>query len=366
MEINTHEIQNTWSPRTLIIGPGGIKGLKALGFLTPLEDAGILDTMDTFCGVSIGSLICLLIICGYSIREIITKSIFWDIFKELGTFTITGMLEKKGVMSTDPLRKKIYTLVINKMGTLPNLYQLYLKTGKALSITTLNATDKKAVIMSPFTHSNVNCVDAVLYSMNIPFLFYQLLYEEKVHIDGALANPYPIEYFDNGDTDILGIFMTHVTKDKNPYKQQHKTHVEKKEDIDVTTVEFCNKILKRLDENTSKSKKNTFFGRETNLDLNTALSIQEYISKIVDSILEQRYESAKKNTSNKCVHVIIEVSTCEAFVYNTDIKEKVKMIVEGYNQGILFVETMLAKGIDACKNNDTAHEKYIYPPYYQE
>jgi predicted acylesterase/phospholipase RssA len=307
----------------------------------------------------------LLLICGYSVREIITKAIFWDIFKELGTFTITGMLEKKGIMSTDPLRKKITSLVINKMGTLPNLYQLYLKTGKTLSLTTLNATDKIAVIMSPFTHGHVNSIDAVLYSMNIPFLFYQLLYEEKVHIDGALANPYPIEYFDNGDTDILGIFMTHATKNKNPYNQhnQYKQQESKKENIDVVTVDFCNKILKRLDD--TACKKNTFFGRETTLDLNTALSMQEYISKIVDSILEQRYEVAKKNTSNKCVHVTIEVHTCEAFIYHIDIKEKVKMIVEGYNEGIVFVETMRLKGIDACKHNNTAHEKYVYPPYYQ-
>jgi len=46
-------------------------GIINLGFLSPIEDFGLLNYVDTYCGVSIGAIISLLIISGYQIREII-------------------------------------------------------------------------------------------------------------------------------------------------------------------------------------------------------------------------------------------------------------------------------------------------------
>ena len=108
-------------------------------------------------------------------------------------FDFNGILEHRGLISNEPVRKRLTELVVDKFGSLPNLYQLYMQTGKALTTVTLNATDKISVYMNPFTHGDVSCVDAVLYSMNIPFLFYQLIYQGKIYVDGAFANPYPVD-----------------------------------------------------------------------------------------------------------------------------------------------------------------------------
>ena len=71
----------SWKPRVLVLGPGGIKGFAILGCLALLEDNGLFNETDTYCGVSIGALICLLMVAGYEIREIIGKAALLDIFK---------------------------------------------------------------------------------------------------------------------------------------------------------------------------------------------------------------------------------------------------------------------------------------------
>ena len=82
-----------------------------------------------------------------------------------------------------------------------------MQTGKALQSVTLNADDEESVIMNPFSHPEVSCIDATLFSMNIPFLFHKLIYQGKHHVDGVLANPYPVDFYDNGETNILGIYL---------------------------------------------------------------------------------------------------------------------------------------------------------------
>src|SRR3972149_10640295 len=85
-----------WIPRVIVIGPGGIKGLKILGFLSPIEDSGLLEYLDTYCGVSVGAVISLLIICGYQIREIVGEAAKLDLFKEIGAFNFKSIIENKG------------------------------------------------------------------------------------------------------------------------------------------------------------------------------------------------------------------------------------------------------------------------------
>ena len=195
-------ISSMWLPRVLVIGPGGTKGLKALGFLSPIEDYGLLEYTDTYCGVSVGAIISLLIVAGYQIREIVGEVATLDLFKDMENLTIKSMIDNKGFMSNEPVRRRLTQLLLNKFGIVPTLRGLYMQTGKAYIAVTLNATDEECEVMGPFSHPNVSCVDATMFSMNIPFIFYQLIYQGKTYVDGALANPYPVDYFDDGNTNI--------------------------------------------------------------------------------------------------------------------------------------------------------------------
>ena len=342
-------------PRTLIIGPGGVKGLKTLGFLVPLEDNNVFEKIDTYCGVSIGALIALLLVVGYKVREIINEAVFWDIFKEVEMLDINAMVEKKGILSTESIRKKVGVLIVDKLGNIPSLYELYLKTGKSLSIISLNITDQTPVFMNPFSHRNVNCMDAVLYSMNIPFLFYQLFYEVKLHIDGALADPYPISYFDDGKTNVLGIFMKRKHVSTHPLQKPKQPAVEPNH-----TVEFCNKILTRCTPLTSKS----VLSSTANTQKVNYTTIQEQVSKIIDAVLEQRYIESISHCSEACIHVVIEVEKETFLGFQFTLREKVQLLVEGYIQGIQFIDTLKKQGIQACTFVAPEKKKYVYPRYY--
>lgn len=275
---------DSWRPKALVIGPGGIKGLKVLGFLVPLEDSGTFSEVTTFCGVSVGSLISLLIICGYTVREIINEAVLLDIFNDIESFDVGSVIENSGLISSEPIKKHLTNLVINKFGIVPSLQGLHSMTGKSLVTTTLNVTDEEPIMMNFFDHPEMSCVDAVMYSINIPFVFYQLSYNNKICVDGGLANPYPIDYLDDGNTEILGIYMR--TVNSKPIS-----------------------------------------------------STMSYYHKIVNSLMEQRRVDIIRNSSDKCVHVRLEVGVSGvSATFRMTIQEKANILVEGWNQGREFLD----------------------------
>ncbi|MEO6066740.1 MAG: patatin-like phospholipase family protein [Gemmatimonadales bacterium] len=320
-----HINSSPWYPRVLVIGPGGLKGLKALGFLSPIEDSGVLEFVDSYCGVSVGSLICLLIICGYPIREIVGEAVKMDIFKEVGSFDFRSVMENKGFISSEPVRKRLTQLVINKFGNIPTLYGLYMMTGKAFISVTLNATDETCVMLNPFDNQNMSCVDATMFSMNVPFVFYQLVHNGKTYVDGALANPYPVDYFDDGETNILGIYMKTTQPKNNP--TPHSSGI----------------ILQRVEESAK-------------------IPIGSYYSRMIHSLFDHRYYNIVNHASDKCKHVCLNVAPDDMFGFNVSMENKASMLIEGFNEGKTFLTQI--------RNNSYSHPKipsqlrYTYPPYF--
>jgi predicted acylesterase/phospholipase RssA len=296
-----------WKPDVLVLGPGGVKGLKILGFLSPLEDSGLLSEVRIYGGVSIGAIISLLIIVGYTIREVVGIATNLDIFKELIEFDFKGVMPNRGFISSEPVRRKLSQLVVDKLGVVPTLHGLYLQTGRTLVTVTLNATDEESVMMSHTTHATVSCIDAVMFSMNIPFIFYQLVHQGKTYVDGALANPYPVDYFDDGQHNILGVYL-----------RQSRT-----------------------------------------LASEGQLSVSSYWHKIVSSLMEQRRTNIINHCSDRCRHVCLETNTTDTMGATLSSDAKVAMIVEGYNQGKSLVKQIKAGTyVDPIRREIM---KYSYP-----
>ena len=319
-------VRKRWIPRVLVIGPGGFKGLKALGFLSPIEDEGLLKYVDTYCGVSVGAIISLLIVAGYEIREIVGEAATLDLFKDMENLTIKSMMDNRGFMSNEPIRKKLTQLLLNKFGVVPTLRGLYLQTGKSYIAVTLNATDDKCEIMTPFTHPNISCIDATMFSMNIPFVFYQLIYQGKTYVDGALANPYPIDYFDNGNTNILGIYM--------------KTTHNNEKHTDTFSIPGNKIIINRIEDNNS-------------------IPIGSYLFKIIHSLMNQRRNHIIEQASSCCRHVCLETYNFDIMGYGITKEEKAQMLVDGFNEGKKFLTQL-----NNSQPISIPKQMYTYPPYY--
>lgn len=328
-------LSSNWYPRVIVIGPGGIKGLKVLGFLSPIEDYGLLNHVDTYCGVSIGAIISLLIISGYQIREIVGEASTLDIFKEIEAFNFQSMMDNRGLMSNEPVRKRLIQLILNKFGNIPTLQSLYMRTGKSYVAVTLNATDEECVMMSPFSHPNVSCIDATMFSMNIPFVFYQLIYHGKTYVDGALANPYPVDYFDDGNTNILGIYMKtmHNKPVTEPVAAPHGI------------------IIQKLDESREHM-------------LSTPLTVGLYSLKIVHALIGQRRNNIIQQSSPRCKHICLETKNTNTMGYGVTIDDKALMLVEGFNEGKNFIAQLQSNTYTGPAIPPKM--SYTYPIYYED
>lgn len=295
------EVNKKNYPRVLVIGPGGVKGLMILGFLSSVEDYGLFEYIDTYCGVSIGAVISLLIIIGYKIRDIIEEFVLTDILKDItSTYDIKNYNNNKRLISNESLRRKLSGLILNKMGSIPSLYELYMKTGKSLITTTLNITDDTTEYMSPFTHGKISCIDALMYSMNRPFLYQLMDKNGKIYVDGILANPYPINIFDDNYTEILGVYV----KTGNNYK------------------DCC---LYKL--------------------FNTAMN-----QRIIDNV---------KRTTEHCHNIELLITYNNLNIITMD--DIADLLVLGFNSGLIYINKLINNIIII---NPKQNYKYNYPEYY--
>lgn len=183
--------------RVLVLGPGGIKGLCYLGALRAFEEKNALTTyFNSFYGVSIGSIICLLITCGYSIPEIINATFKYDFFKDLTNFDFKQMMNLNlglGLLSNTNLKNLLEKLIIDKISYIPNLASLKLMTGVDLNIVVYNFTQNRCEVMNAGNSGNISCIEAALCSVNFPIIFKPMTIEENLYLDGSFINPFPLD-----------------------------------------------------------------------------------------------------------------------------------------------------------------------------
>jgi len=237
-----------WKPDVLVLGPGGIKGFFELGALCYLEERGYLSDVNIFMGVSVGAIISLMMVCGYKIIEIIAESADANIFDDLSSVSLKDTQRKLGLISNAPIKRKLVNMVSKKFGYIPTLKQLYDTTGLELYCVTGNLDKETAEYMSYRTEPHLPVIDAVMYSMNIPIVFYKLKYKGCVYVDGALANPYPVDILDDGSKRILGLYIESTSKtDSEPQDSTTTMYIHKL--IHFTMNQLRNRIIDSCSEN---------------------------------------------------------------------------------------------------------------------
>lgn len=200
----------------LILGPGGMKGFIELGALKQFEDKDLLKNIKIFCGVSIGSIIALLLSCGYTIMEILQHASNTNLI-DLNNMDMKNILS--GLFNQNSFDVKLKNLIKEKLNInyIPTFAQLKELTGIEYSAiaTVIDKPYPREVNMNFKTYPDLNVIDASLMSSNIPGLFKKIKYENKYYIDGGLSCPLPIKFYDNGVNKILSIsILTQASDDK--------------------------------------------------------------------------------------------------------------------------------------------------------
>ena len=191
---------------TLVLSGGGIKGIAHLGALQALDDLHLLEHINTFSGTSVGSLIIVLLVIGYTPRELYTFMTLLDVnkMKELnfGNLLSNYGLDDGGRFDL-VLKKFFHNKSLNPDITFAQLYEL---TNKTIYISAVCLNEKKTYYFTHTTHPNLSILLAIRMSVSIPIFFIPVKYDNKLFVDGACIDNYPIHLFTNLEQ-IIGIYL---------------------------------------------------------------------------------------------------------------------------------------------------------------
>ena len=241
----------------IVISGGGLKGFTALGALTRLMELEIIVNPDIYCGTSVGSVICLLMIIGYSPRDI--YDILYDLeMDKLIVTNIENIFEDVhiGLNTINPMMYIIgFLMKSQKVKICTTFMDLYKKFNVKFIVTGTCVNDASLHYFSHELTPNMRILDAIRISVSIPILFKPHLYNNKVWIDGGCMNNYPIELFHDKMLDVVGIYM-----------DDDYTNYETFEDIQTYVKQIMNSFLRGLSLNKVNFYKNNTIEIKCNLN----------------------------------------------------------------------------------------------------
>lgn len=192
----------------IVISGGGSNGILSLGALHYEFQKGTYDPayVRIYAGTSIGSVISLLLICGYTPMEIFAEVYTTDHFFDINKFgSIWDIFKYMGLISINVFSNKIDALVKRKFGYTPTMLELYNLTQKVLVTVVTNVTKMKCEYYTYKNKPDTTCVDAVMHSCNLPLIFHSIHYSDSYIVDGGLTDNFPLRYIDDRKIKILGI-----------------------------------------------------------------------------------------------------------------------------------------------------------------
>jgi len=202
----------------LVLSGGGVKGIAHMGALKSLEKRNMLCGFKTIIGTSVGSLIGLLHSIGYSPDEMYDFIELLDISK-LRNLDASSLLEDFGLDNGKKLEVVLVKLLEAKSIKANITFgELYEKTNINLIFTTVCLNDKQIHYLSHTYTPDLDILTACRMTSSIPIYFVPVKYKNKMYIDGACMENYPIQLFENRLDECVGICLI----DGNEYTSELK------------------------------------------------------------------------------------------------------------------------------------------------
>ena len=197
MELNKeNDITETVVYNKLILSGGGIKGSMYIGMLKYLEENDIiLEYINEITGTSIGAFIGMLLILGYTSREL--EEIFLSLnFEDLKDVSLVNLETNYGFASGIKLSNLIKKLISDKkFDSDINLRALHAKSGVSLVVCGYNVNKKTSVFFDVYSTPDIPVHLAILISMSIPILFCAVKHKGDLYTDGGIVCNLPVKYY---------------------------------------------------------------------------------------------------------------------------------------------------------------------------
>jgi NTE family protein len=179
---------------SLVLSGGGVKGVYLLGALEYLNNEVGFGHIKAYYGVSIGAVICALILSGYTPIEVMAQICVQKIQQKVSVID-KNIVERKSLFNPKHFIEILEKMITEKLSTVPTLKEFYEITGKDLYITTIClSTPYTPLYLHHSTHPDIPLSTAVHMSMSIPFAFGYVEYESKRYMDGGILDNFPIIY----------------------------------------------------------------------------------------------------------------------------------------------------------------------------
>lgn len=204
----SNEYQLLKKKKILVISGGGIKGMSFIGALKALDNYSILKDIETFVGTSVGALIILFYVIGYSIDEIFEFIKYFDVTKMSSIDNLHTIITSFGFDNGKKI-EIILTKIFKSKNINPNITfnELFIMTKKEIIITSVCINNMNVVYMSHKSHPNMSVGLAIRMAISIPILFTPILFENKYYIDGGCIDNYPIGLFKDKLDEVIGLYV---------------------------------------------------------------------------------------------------------------------------------------------------------------
>jgi predicted acylesterase/phospholipase RssA len=204
--MNDNHLNYPYRFTRLVLSGGGAKGIAILGALHYIYEGNGLNNIEEYWGTSIGSVICYLLIIGYTPFEIFHEFFMLKHLADPKTLDIQTILQENGFCPIELFGKKIKLLVEKKCGDFnPTFQELYIKFNKKLNIIGTNIDKMSEECFNIENNPDMKIIDALEISCDLPYIFTHKKYNNNTYVDGGFINNYPINLADNNKDYCLGI-----------------------------------------------------------------------------------------------------------------------------------------------------------------
>lgn len=167
----------------IIISGGYFKGVSFIETILQIEkyNPGFMKNLKRFCGTSIGSIICLLLIMSKNKRNFIQhanvffyNNVLWDVKFIKKQIRYHHILFNKKCLIEDHYILKLYLLDLFeylKIDKNTSLIQFFNQTGKEFIINSYCLKRNKIIYFNHVDTPNLRLIDCLLCSMNLPIIF---------------------------------------------------------------------------------------------------------------------------------------------------------------------------------------------------
>lgn len=186
-------------PEGIILAGGGAKSMSALGALHVLKRIGQLDRAKIYAGTSAGAIVAAGLILDREPIEMV-KKFTENSYKP--TFDLQNFGNAFGLDTGENLFEWIDVVLGQESHTFRSLYE---RTGKTLIVCATNLSVSEPVYFSHTTSPDMDVKLAIRMSCSLPVYFSAVKFQDNVFVDGALTDPFPIEYVMNMSNNVLGI-----------------------------------------------------------------------------------------------------------------------------------------------------------------